>query len=171
MQLNELKIFIKQNAPWIYAFINSEVLKGVGEINPNYFVKLLADLFGKRRDFSMSEYNLNPNIFPYFIFTIIEQKGRLDYTSLRRETIHFAPINEEAKVYYNYARFSLQEDFFCIDLMQTKIGGMPIDEDIVKFTKRVPIQSLGLEEFIDKNADMASNEMFEKIKEETEKML
>ena len=35
--------------------------------------------------------------------------------------------------------------------MQTKIGGMPIDDDIVKFKKNIPIKSSGLQEFINKN--------------------
>jgi hypothetical protein len=72
----------------------------------------------------------------------------MDYTSLRAETIDFTEINKESKVYYNYARFSLKDDSFYIDLMQTKIGGMPIDKDIVKFSKKIPVKSLGLEEFI-----------------------
>lgn len=167
MQLKELKTFIKQNAPWIYEYINAEVLKGIGKINSNYFVKLIYDSFIKHTNIE----NINTNFLPYSLFTQIEQKGRMDYTSLRTETINFSEINEEARVYYNYARFTLQEDFFCIDLMQTKIGGMPIDEDIVKFSKRVPITSLGLEEFINQNRDTTMNETLKKIKEEVEKIL
>jgi hypothetical protein len=167
MQQNELKTFIKQNAPWIYEYINSEVLKGIGKINSNYFVKLITDMFIKHINFE----NINTTILPFYLFSKIEQKGRMDYTSLRTETINFNEINEEAKVYYNYARFTLAEGFFCIDLMQTKIGGMPIDEDIVKFSKRVPITSLGLEAFINQNKDTTMNETLKKIKEEVEKIL
>lgn len=152
MQQNELKTFIKQNASWIYEFINNEVLKGVGQINSNYFFKLIGDIFINQT----SVQNMDTNLLPYYLFTQIEAKGRLDYTSLRTETISLYKLNEEAKVYYNYARFTLQEDFFCIELMQTKIGGMPIDEDIVKFTKRVPINQMGLKEFIEQNRNTAS---------------
>lgn len=167
MQQNELKTFIKQNAPWIYEYINKEVLKDVGAINPNYFVKLITDMFVKHTNFE----NINTNIFPFYLFTQIEQKGRMDYTSLRTETINFQQINEEAKVYYNYARFTLQEDFFCIDLMQTKIGGMPIDEDIVKYSKQIAINESGLEEFMAKNKELtASNEVLQKIKEDIERL-
>jgi len=167
MQQNKLKTFIKQNAPWIYEYINCEVLNGIGKINPNYFVKLIGDIFIKQ---TLNQ-NIDPNLLPYYLFTQIESKGRMDYTSLRTETINFNEINEEAKVYYNYARFSLQEGFFCIDLMQTKIGGMPIEEDIVKFTKSVPIKSLGLEEFIKQNRDTAMNETLKRIQEEVAKIL
>lgn len=165
-QLNKLKTFTKQNAPWIYEYINCEVLNGMGKINSNYFVKLINDSLVKHTNFE----NINTNILPFYLFSKIEQKGRMDYTSLRTETINFNEINEEARVYYNYARFTLQEGFFCIDLMQTKIGGMPIDEDIVKFSKRVPIKSLGLEEFINQNRDTTMNETLKKIKEEVEKI-
>lgn len=167
MEQNKLKTFIKQNASWIYEYINNEVLKGVGQINPNYFVKLINDSFIKETPVQ----NVDPNILPFYLFTQIESKGRMDYTSLRTETINFNEINEEAKVYYNYARFSLQEGFFCIDLMQTKIGGMPIEEDIVKFTKSILIKSLGLEEFINQNRDTAMNETLKRIKEEVAKIL
>jgi hypothetical protein len=80
----------------------------------------------------------------------------MDYTSLRTETINLTKLNEEAKVYYNYARFLLKEGFLCIELMQTKIGGMPIDEDIVKFTKCIPINQMGLHEFIEQNRNRQS---------------
>jgi len=41
---------------------------------------------------------------------------------------------------------------FCIDLMQTKIGGMPIDNDIIKFSKKIPIKNRGLAEYLSKNS-------------------
>ena len=153
MQDNKLKNFINENLSLIYEFINSEVLKGIGQIHPDYFAKVVNDMFVKEFEIKISEENLNPNLFPYFIFTLIEGKGKLDYTSLRVETIKFDEIDKEAKVYYNYARFSLNNDFLYIDLMQSKIGGMPIDKDIVKFTKKIPIKSSALEEFISKNKD------------------
>lgn len=171
MQINELKDYIKENSYLIYEFINSEILKSVGEINPDYFVKLISDIFAKQNDMKISEENINPNIFPYYIFTQLFGKGKMDYTSFRSETINFNQINKEASVYYNYARFTLEDDFLSINLMQTKIGGMPIDEDIVKFTKKVPIQSLGLEEFIKKNKEITSNKVFKKIKEDIDNIL
>lgn len=131
--MQETKIFIKENAQEIFNYINTEVLKGIGEMNFNYFKQVIQDI-------DLSEYTENPNILPYFIFTLLSGNGRLDYTSLRVETINFDQINKEASVYYNYARFSLKNEFLCIELMQTKIGGMPIDEDIVKFTKNIPIK-------------------------------
>jgi hypothetical protein len=167
MEHKELKTFIKQNAPWIYEYINCEVLKEIGKINPNYFVQLIGDIFIKQTSIQ----KIDSNLLPYYLFTQIESKGRMDYTSLRTETINLNKLNEEAKVYYNYARFVLKEDCLCIDLMQTKIGGMPIDEDIVKFSKQVPISDLGLEEFIWKNRDTAMNATLKRIQEEIEKIL
>jgi len=142
--MKETQIFIKENAQYIFNYINDEVLKGIGEMNYNYFKKVIQDI-------DLQECMDNINILPYFIFTLIEGKGRLDYTSLRVETINFNQINIEAAVYYNYAKFSLKNEFLCIELMQTKIGGMPIDNDIVKFTKNIPINNFGLEKFISKN--------------------
>ncbi len=152
MEHKELKTFIKQNAPWIYEYINCEILKEIGKINPNYFVQLIGDIFIKQT----SVQKIDSNLLPYYLFTQIESKGRMDYTSLRTETINLNKLNEEAKVYYNYARFMLKEDCLCIDLMQTKIGGMPIEEDIVKFTKSIPLKKNGLQEFIKQNRNSQS---------------
>ncbi len=151
MQINELKEYIKENSYLIYEYINSEVLKGIGNINHEYFLKLIEDIFEKQSYIKIDELNINPNIFPYYIFTLLFGKGKMDYTSFRNETINFSEINKEASVYYNYARFTLEDDCLCIDLMQTKIGGMPIAEDIVKFSKKIPIKNDGLEKFIKKS--------------------
>ncbi len=158
MQSNELKDFIKENSSLIYEFINSEVLKGVGRIDSDYFAKLISDIFVKENDIKIFEQDISVNILPYLIFTLIDQKGKMDYTSLRVETINFDEIDKESSVYYNYARFTIKDDSLYIDLMQTKIGGMPIDEDIVKFSKRIPMKKLGLEEFIAKNKELSSND-------------
>lgn len=158
-----LQEFIKQNAPYIVEYINSKVLKEVGFMNPNYFIKLVNDSFVKQTSIQ----DIDINILPYYLFTQIESKGRMDYTSLRTETLNLNQLNDEAKVYYNYARFSLKEGFFIIDLMQTKIGGMPIDEDIIKYSKKIAIDESGLEEFVSKNQElMTLNEILKKIKED-----
>ena len=151
LQLNEMKDFINENSYWIYSYINTEILEGIGVMNSEYFTKVIQDVFATNTTILISEYSKNKNILPYVIFTLLEGKGRLDYTSLRVETINFDKLNKEASVYYNYAKFLLKSGFLCIELMQTKIGGMPIDEDIIKFTKKIPISNTGLENFIGKN--------------------
>ncbi|WP_320034506.1 hypothetical protein [Halarcobacter sp.] len=151
VELNQLKSFVEENFNLIYKFINNEILKDVGVMNYNYYIKLIDDMFVKQNDLKISKINLDSNLFPYYIFTQIFGKGKMDYTSLRTETINLQKLNKQISVYYNYARFSLKDDFLYIDLMQTKIGGMPIDEDIVKVTKKIEIKSKGLEEFINKN--------------------
>ncbi len=140
----ELKNFIKENSNWIYEFINTEILKNIGVMNYNYFLQITQELFEEN---SMKEIPTS-NMLPYFIFTQFSQQGTIAYTSLRVETLDFKQIDKEAKAYYNYARFSIKNDCLCIELMQSKIGGMPIDGDIVKFTKNIPIKYSGLEEFI-----------------------
>jgi hypothetical protein len=165
MQYNELRTFIKQNAPWVYEYINREVLKELGQMSPNYFVKLINDILKKQ----IPSQNIDINILPYYLFTQIQGKGKMDYTSFRRETIDLYPLMKKAGVYHNYVRFSLQKDCLHIDLMQTKIGGMPIDEDIVKFTQKVAIKPSGLESFIKERKDIFDgSDEFKAIKEELE---
>jgi len=169
LELKELKNFVKENSHLIYEFINTEILKDVGVMNSNYYIKLIDDIFIKQDNLKISRINVDSNLFPYYIFTQIFGKGKMDYTSLRTETINLHKLNKQISVYYNYVRFSLDNEFLYIDLMQTKIGGMPIDEDIVKFTKKIPLKILGLKEFIDKNIEL--NNTLIKVKENIEKIL
>lgn len=147
-QLNKIKDFIDKNSYWIYNYINDEILKNIGTMNPNYFVKNIQEIFTQNANSDLNENISNPNILPYIIFTLLEKTGKIDYTSLRVETINFKQIDKEASVYYNYVKFALVDDFLAVNLMQTKIGGMPIDNDIVKFSKKIAIKKLGLEEYI-----------------------
>ncbi len=142
---------LKENSYWIYQYINTDILKNIGEMDSYYFIKIMQDIFTEKIDVDFSKYTNNLNILPYFIFTLIAGIGKLDYTSLRVDTINFNKLNKEALVYYNYAEFILHEHSLTIQLMQTKIGGMPIDKDIIKFEKNIPIKNLGLEEFIIKH--------------------
>ena len=144
----QIKDFIKKNSYWIYEYINTSVLKDIGVMNPDYFVKIIQDIFKEENNIKISSHNVNSNILPYFLFTLLGNNGKMDYTSLRVETIAFSQLNIEASCYYNYARFSLSDDCLYIELMQSKIGGMPIVDDIVKFRKNITIKKLGLKEFI-----------------------
>jgi hypothetical protein len=165
----QLKEFIKKNSYFIYEYINSDVLKDIGMMNPEYFIKVIQDIFIKEIKIKKNLNNVNSNIFPYFLFTLLSKNGKIDYTSLRVETINFNQINKESSTYYNYVRFSLRDNLFIIELIQSKIGGMPIDKDIVKFKKEILIKSSGLQEFIIKKekdiSSISSNNQYKKIKE------
>lgn len=146
--MQKLQTFIEENSLFIYDYINKEVLKNIAIINYEYFLKTVEEIFTKK---TLKKTNLNNiNLLPYFILTKLENKIKLDYTSLRAETINLNQLNKEASTYYNYVEFSLNNDYFIIKLMQSKIGGMPIDEDIIKFKKEILLNKSGLEEFIKK---------------------
>lgn len=144
MKEHEVTNFIKNNSYFIYEYINKEVLKDIGSINHDYFTKEIEDILKNKIEIKQ----ININTFPYFIFTLLAKQGKLDYTSLRAESINLNSLNKESCTYYNYVHFFIKKDIFTIALMQSKIGGMPIDEDIVKFKKEVIIKSKGLEDFI-----------------------
>lgn len=166
-----LKAYVKQNAPWIYEYINTEVLKGIGSIHPNYFIKVIEDIFIKQNEAQITSKNEDTNLFPYTLFTLLFKQGKMDYPSFRNETINLKPLTLEASVYHNYVRFSIEDDIFTIDLMQTKMGGMPLDEDIVKYSKVIPIQKEGLEEFITAHKHEKMNASLQMIKEKIEEIL
>ncbi|PHR72985.1 MAG: hypothetical protein COA66_04095 [Arcobacter sp.] len=143
IKINEAEIFIKENANLIYEYINKEVLKNTAVINKKYFLKIIKDICTKK-----SALLINQNILPYVLFTLIGNNGKLDYTSLREDTINLSTLNKESSTYYNYVKFSIKEDLFIIELMQNKTGGMAIKEDIVKFKKEIFINKSGLDAFI-----------------------
>ncbi len=163
----ELKTFIKENACFIYEYINQEVLKDVGMMHPDFFIKVIKEIFEENSELDLED----TNMFPYLLFTLFSQRGIIAYTSLRTETLDFTQINNEASTYYNYARFSIKDKFLCIELMQAKIGGMPIDADIVKFTKNITINYSGLEKFIQQNNHLTSKETCLEIEKTLETIL
>ena len=145
---NELKNFIQNNTNILYDYINTQILNDTAKLNFDYFKNIIQRSFITNTDLSDNKYTDNKNLLPYYILTLIEKNGKIDYTSSRIDTIDFTQLNKESSVYYNYAQFSLEGDFLYIELMQTKIGGMPIDKDIVKFKKTIPIKKSGFDEFM-----------------------
>ena len=150
-QIKKIRDFINENSFLIYKYINTHILQDIAKMNYNYFQKVIHDIFTENINIKSNHYANNLNILPYLIFTLLSEKGKIDYTSLRVDTIDFNQIDKEAMVYYNYVQFSLKDDFLYIEFMQTKMGGMPLEKDIVKFIKKIPIEISGLEEFITLN--------------------
>jgi len=141
-----LRTYLTNHAETLYSFINEEILQGIGQLNKNYFNQIIQNILKNTLD--LEEYCQNTNLLPYFILTRLSKNGKIDYTSLRVDTLNFNHLDKEASVYYNYAQLSIQNNSLNIELKQTKIGGMPIDKDIVKFTKIIPIQENGFDKFI-----------------------
>ena len=147
----EIKDFILNNSNLLYTYINTHILQDIAQLNFNYFENIIQRHLILNADISKNKFIVNQNLLPYFILTLIEKDGKIDYTSSRIDTIDFSQLNKESSVYYNYIQFLLKDDCLSIQLMQTKIGGMPIDEDIIKFTKNIPIDKSGFDKFILKN--------------------
>ena len=147
----EIKDFILNNSNLLYTYINTHILQDIAQLNFNYFENIIQRHLILNADISKNKFIVNKNLLPYFILTLIEKDGKIDYTSSRIDTIDFSQLNKESSVYYNYIQFLLKDDCLSIQLMQTKIGGMPIDEDIIKFTKNIPIDKSGFDKFILKN--------------------
>lgn len=173
---NKIKELIKTDAYWIYQYINTKILNDVGVMNPSYFITVVKELFSNSSQHVTHWEEFELNLFPYSLLTSINNSGIMTYTSLRRDTIDFDLINKEASVYYNYIRFSVRDEFLkknCLglELMQSKIGGMPISDDIVKYTKEIPLNEVTVLDYINENKEnkkMISNDEFILINEAIE---
>lgn len=165
MQENELKAFIKENAILIYKYINSEILKNIGTLSLDFFVRLIEEFFNKKEK-RVCTNNLTADTLGYYLITEVLGEAKQAFPFYRKDTLCLDEIFKEAKVYFNHVKFTIKDDIFTISLVQTKAGVSTLDEEIIKFSKQIPMKTLGLMEFIAKNSDITPNENLQKLKED-----
>lgn len=162
---NELKVFIKENATLIYEYINSEILKNIGTLSPDFFVRLIEEFLNKNEK-RVCTNNLTADTLGYYLITEILGEAKQAFPFYRKDTLSLDEIFKEAKVYFNHVKFTIEDDIFTIFLVQTKAGVSTLDEEIIKFSKQIPMKTLGLMEFIAKNSDITLSESLQKLKED-----
>ncbi|MCG3657721.1 hypothetical protein [Aliarcobacter butzleri] len=148
MQENELKAFIKENSPLIYEYINSELLKNIGVMSSDFFVRLIDEFFKKEN--KIYDKNITADTLGYYLICEVLGEAKQAFPFFRKDTLSLDEIFKEAKVYFNHVRFTIKDDIFTISLVQTKAGVSTLDEEIIKFSKQFPIKTSGLQEFISK---------------------
>lgn len=148
MQENELKAFIKENSPLIYEYINSELLKDIGVMSSDFFVRLIDEFFKKEK--RIYQENITADTLGYYLICEVLGEAKQAFPFFRKDTLSLDKIFKEAKVYFNHVEFSIKDDIFTISLVQTKAGVSTLDEEIIKFSKDFPIKTSGLQEFIEK---------------------
>lgn len=148
MQENELKAFIKENSPLIYEYINSELLKNIGVMSSDFFVRLIDEFFKKEK--RIYQENITADTLGYYLICEFLGEAKQAFPFFRKDTLSLDEIFKEAKVYFNHVKFSIKDDIFTISLVQTKAGVSTLDEEIIKFSKDFPMKISGLQEFIEK---------------------
>ncbi|MCT7536163.1 hypothetical protein [Aliarcobacter butzleri] len=148
MQENELKAFIKENSPLIYEYINSELLKDIGVMSSDFFVRLIDEFFKKEK--RIYQENITADTLGYYLICEVLGEAKQAFPFFRKDTLSLDKIFKEAKVYFNHVKFSIKDDIFTISLVQTKAGVSTLDEEIIKFSKDFPMKISGLQEFIEK---------------------
>ena len=165
MKENELKAFIKENSSLIYEYINSEILRDIGTTSANFFVRLIEEFFNKDEKRVCTD-KLTIDTLGYYLITEILGEAKQAFPFYRKDTLCLDAIFKEAKVYFNHVKFTIEDDVFAIYLVQTKAGVSTLDEEIIKFSKQIPIKTSGLTEFIAKNSNEPLNESLIKLKED-----
>ncbi|MFW2577991.1 hypothetical protein [Aliarcobacter butzleri] len=148
MQENELKAFIKENSPLIYEYINSELLKDIGVMSSDFFVRLIDEFFKKEK--RVYQENITADTLGYYLICELLGEAKQAFPFFRKDTLSLDKIFKEAKVYFNHVRFTIKDDIFTISLVQTKAGVSTLNEEIIKFSKDFPMKTSGLQEFIEK---------------------
>lgn len=148
MQENELKAFIKENSPLICKYINSEILKDIGVMSSDFFVRLIDEFFKKEK--RIYQENITADTLGYYLICEVLGEAKQAFPFFRKDTLSLDEIFKEAKVYFNHVKFSIKDDIFTISLVQTKAGVSTLDEEIIKFSKDFPMKISGLQEFIEK---------------------
>ncbi|MEV9593502.1 hypothetical protein AB0W31_03660 [Aliarcobacter butzleri] len=148
MQENELKAFIKENSPLIYEYINSELLKDIGVMSSNFFVRLIDEFFKKEK--RVYQENITADTLGYYLICEVLGEAKQAFPFFRKDTLSLDEIFKEAKVYFNHVRFFIKDDIFTISLVQTKAGVSTLDEEIIKFSKSFPMKTSSLQKFIEK---------------------
>ncbi|MEV9527073.1 hypothetical protein AB0W38_00580 [Aliarcobacter butzleri] len=148
MQENELKAFIKKNSPLIYEYINSELLKDIGVMSSDFFVRLIDEFFKKEK--RVYQENITADTLGYYLICEVLGEAKQAFPFFRKDTLSLDKIFSEAKVYFNHVKFSIKDDIFTISLVQTKAGVSTLDEELIKYSKDFPMKISGLQEFIEK---------------------
>ena len=156
MQENELKAFVKENSSLIFEYINCEILKDIGVMSPDFFIRLVDEYFTKEEKI-VSIDNLTVDTFGYYLITEILGEAKQAFPFFRRDTITLDKIFKDAKVYFNHVKFTIEDDIFTIFLVQTKAGVSTLDEEIIKYSKQIPMKNLDFKEFIAKNLNDKKN--------------
>ncbi|MCT7603068.1 hypothetical protein [Aliarcobacter butzleri] len=148
MQENELKAFIKENSPLIYEYINSELLKDIGVMSSDFFVRLIDEFL--KKETKIYDKNITADTLGYYLICEVLGEAKQAFPFFRKDTLSLDEIFKEAKVYFNHVKFSIKDDIFTISLVQTKAGVSTLDEEIIKFSKDFPMKTSGLQKFIEK---------------------
>ncbi|WP_323588128.1 hypothetical protein [Aliarcobacter butzleri] len=148
MQENELKAFIKENSPLICEYINNELLKDIGVMSSDFFVRLVDEFF--KKETKIYDKNVTADTLGYYLICEVLGEAKQAFPFFRKDTLSLDKIFKEAKVYFNHVKFSIKDDIFTISLVQTKAGVSTLDEEIIKFSKDFPMKISGLQEFIEK---------------------
>ncbi|MCG3660646.1 hypothetical protein [Aliarcobacter butzleri] len=148
MQENELKAFIKENSLLVYKYINSELLKNIGVMSSDFFVRLVDEFFKKEN--KIYDKNITADTLGYYLICEVLGEAKQAFPFFRKDTLSLDEIFKEAKVYFNHVRFTIKDDIFTISLVQTKAGVSTLDEELIKFSKDFPMKTSGLQEFIEK---------------------
>ena len=164
MQENELKAYIKENASLIFEYINKEILKDIGVMSSNFFVRLLDEFFNKQK--RVYDEKITADTLGYYLIVEVLGDAKQAFPFFRKDTLSLDEIFKEAKVYFNHVKFTIKDDIFIISLVQTKAGVSTLDEEIIKFSKQFPIKTSGLEEFISKNSNITFDESLQKLNED-----
>lgn len=161
LYLDEIFEFIKKNSFWIYKYINSNVLKGIGVMRSDFFIELIEDIFVSNVGTLSTSDKITKKMLPYNILALMFGSGKMNYANIKAKKINFDKFLSDLAInhkisFYNYIFFLLNDDYLeqnCLGLevIQSQNLGKPLEKPINLYTKRINIDIHGLYSFIKDN--------------------
>lgn len=158
--LDEIINFIKVDSYWIFKYINAFILKDLGIMSSDYYIKVIKNIFVDNVDTLSTSDKISTKLLPYNIFELMFRSGKIDYKDIKPQTINFSKLvsklSSEGIKYFDYILFiltgnNLLRDVLGLEVIQSKEYGKDLKKPKTLMKIEIPVHINELSIYISKN--------------------
>lgn len=158
--LDEIINFIKENSYWIFKYINAYIIKDLGVISSDYYIKVIKNIFVDNVATLSTSDKISTKLLPYNIFELMFRSGKIDYKDIKPQTINFSilvsKLSSEGIKYFDYILFiltgnNLLRDVLGLEVIQSKEYGKDLIKPKTLMKIEIPVHINELSRYISKN--------------------
>lgn len=168
--LNEIFLFLKNNAYWVFKYINSHILQNKAVMSTDFFISQIQYIFVNHvANLTTSDYILERTL-PYNLLSLIFSYGKIDYTALEPKTINIQKLKlflkEEHNItYFNFIRFSItrnnEEAFLKLEIIQDQDHNVRLERPKTLYYEIFSFDGNMFFEYLYKNKKYENNYLLE----------